>query len=75
MMSGGSSSGKALTVQETWEGRYEQLMEQFASDMCLYMRWAGGGPLGGLGAATHPAGQPTAVRTTHVPTELAAVIL
>jgi len=36
-MSGGSSS-KAMSVQETWEGRYEQLMEQFASDMCLYMR-------------------------------------
>jgi hypothetical protein len=42
MMGGGSSSGKALTVQETWEGRYEQLMEQFASDMCLYMRWVVG---------------------------------
>ena len=35
---GGGASGKAPTVQETWEGRYEQLMEQFASDMCLYMR-------------------------------------
>lgn len=28
---------KPLSVQETWETRYEQLMEQFASDMCLYM--------------------------------------
>jgi hypothetical protein len=24
-------------VQETWESRYEQLMEQFAGDMRLYM--------------------------------------
>jgi hypothetical protein len=28
---------KPLSVQETWETRYEQLMEQFASDMRLYM--------------------------------------
>jgi hypothetical protein len=28
---------KQLSVQETWETRYEQLMEQFASDMRLYM--------------------------------------
>jgi len=34
---------KPLSVQETWETRYEQLMEQFASDMRLYMgmvRWS-----------------------------------
>jgi len=28
---------KPLSVQETWETRYEQLMEQFASDLRLYM--------------------------------------
>uniref|UniRef100_A0A383V9W8 Dynamin GTPase n=1 Tax=Tetradesmus obliquus TaxID=3088 RepID=A0A383V9W8_TETOB len=28
---------KPLTVQETWETRYEQLMEQFASDMQMYI--------------------------------------
>jgi dynamin GTPase len=26
-----------LLLQETWETRYEQLMEQFASDMEMYM--------------------------------------
>ncbi|GBF88522.1 dynamin-related GTPase [Raphidocelis subcapitata] len=36
MISGATS--KPLTVQETWEGRYDQLMEQFGQDMCLYMR-------------------------------------
>ncbi|KIY91371.1 dynamin-related GTPase [Monoraphidium neglectum] len=36
MSSGGGA--KAPSMQETWEGRYEQLMEQFAQDMCLYMR-------------------------------------
>jgi dynamin GTPase len=28
---------KPLSVQETWETRYEQLMEQFANDMQLYI--------------------------------------
>lgn len=39
---------KPLSVQETWETRYEQLMEQFASDMRLYIgmvRRAGGAGL------------------------------
>ena len=34
MMSGGGGS-KAPSVQETWEGRYEQLMEQFAQVGCV----------------------------------------
>lgn len=39
---------KPLSVQETWETRYEQLMEQFASDMRLYM-----GMVSGCGACVH----------------------
>jgi dynamin GTPase len=32
------SSGGPLTVQESWENRYEQIMDQFAQDMSVYMR-------------------------------------
>ena len=35
---GGSAPGAPLTVQESWEQRYEQIMDQFAQDMSVYMR-------------------------------------
>ncbi len=37
MGAAGSRQPPPPSIQETWEGRYEQLMEQFAADMCLYV--------------------------------------